>query len=244
MTITIETIQPLNIFFKKQENSAATRFETSFENWRKLGEVIAEVIAITGGKNWSDKAVQKSVEEGKLDNSALTLLANLTDIQARNTLRADCLWLAQNIKHAEFVIGQRKEKGKKNTSLASLHKQVREWLKECDRAARIAKGTANAETPEATEATEATEAPAATAAPEAKTIPPTEKDFIEAFAGLMIGAKEMGYNTNALLKLAVKIVNANGTEAIIPTDSGFLTRQQALDNQLQEFHDKMKEIAA
>jgi hypothetical protein len=37
MTITIETIQPLNIFFKKQENSAATRFETSFENWRKLG---------------------------------------------------------------------------------------------------------------------------------------------------------------------------------------------------------------
>jgi hypothetical protein len=50
MTITIETIQPLNIFFKKQENNAATRFETSFENWRKLGEIIAEVIAITGGK--------------------------------------------------------------------------------------------------------------------------------------------------------------------------------------------------
>ena len=208
MTITIETIQPLNVFFKKQETNAATRFETSFENWRNLGEVIEEVITITGGKNWSDKAVKKSVEDGKLDNSALTLLANLTDIQARNTLRADCLWLAQNIEDAELVIGQRKEKGKKNTSLASLHKQVREWKKECDRAERIAKGTANDETPEATEATET---------PEAKTIPPTEKDFIDAFAGLMIGAKEMGFNTSAILKQAVKIVNAKGTEAIVPT---------------------------
>jgi predicted RNA-binding protein with PIN domain len=137
MTISIETIQPLNIFFKSQETTAQTRFEKSFENWRKLGDVIAEVIAITGGKNWSDKAVQKSVDEGKLDNSALTLLANLTDIQARNILRADCVWLAENIKDAEFVIAQRKDKNKKNTSLASLKKQVREWRKECDRAERI-----------------------------------------------------------------------------------------------------------
>ena len=214
MTITIETIQPLNIFFKKQENNAATRFETSFENWRKLGEIIAEVIAITGGKNWSDKAVKKAVEDGKLDNSALSLLANLTDIQARNTLRADCLWLAQNIEDAEFVIGQRKEKGKKNTSLASLHKQVREWLKECDRAERIAKGTSNDETPAETAADETT---VETAALATETVPPTEEDFVKAFAGLMIGAKEMGFNTSALLKQAVKIVNANGTEAIIPT---------------------------
>jgi len=209
MTITIETIQPLNVFFKKQETNAATRFETSFENWRKLGEIIAEVITITGGKNWSDKAVKKAVEDGKLDNSALTLLASLTDIQARNTLRADCLWLAQNIEDAEFVIGQRKEKGKKNTSLASLHKQVREWKKECDRAERISKGTVNDETPEATAAPETPVAD--------ETIPPTEKDFVEAFAGLMIGAKELGFNTSTILKQAVKIVNANGTEAIIPT---------------------------
>tara|TARA_R110000823_G_scaffold22211_1_gene66605 strand:- start:185 stop:853 length:669 start_codon:yes stop_codon:yes gene_type:complete len=212
MAITIETIQPLNTFFKKQETNAATRFETSFENWRKLGEIIAEVIAITGGKNWSDKAVKKSVEDGKLDNSALTLLANLTDIQARNTLRADCLWLAQNIKDAEFVIGQRKEKGKKNTSLASLHKQVREWKKENERAERIAKGTV--EKPAETAADETT---VETAALATETVPPTEKDFVEAFAGLMVGAKELGFNTNAILKQAVKIVNANGTEAIIPT---------------------------
>ena len=214
MTITIETIQTLNSFFKKQETSAATRFETSFENWRKLGEVIEEVITITGGKNWSDKAVKKAVEDGKLDNSALTLLANLTDIQARNTLRSDCLWLAQNIEDAELVIGQRKEKGKKNTSLASLHKQVREWKKECDRAERIAKGTVDDEAPEATEATTETTETTETVA---ETIPPTEKDFVKAFAGLMIGAKEMGFNTSAILKQAVKIVNANGTEAIVPT---------------------------
>jgi hypothetical protein len=175
------------------------------------------VIAITGGKNWSDKAVKKAVEDGKLDNSALTLLANLTDIQARNTLRADCLWLAQNIEDAEFVIGQRKEKGKKNTSLASLHKQVREWLKECDRAERIK----NPPTPGEGEGEgwddmqRRANGEEQIAAPE--TIPPTEKDFIDAFAGLMIGAKEMGFNTNAILKQAVKIMNANGTEAIVPT---------------------------
>jgi hypothetical protein len=215
MTITIETIKPLNTFFKAQETSAATRFGTSFENWRKLGEIIAEVITITGGKNWSDKAVKKAVEEGKLDNSALTLLANLTDIQARNTLRADCLWLAQNIEDAELVIGQRKEKGKKNTSLASLHKQVREWKKECDRAERIAKGTANDETPEETAVDETTTTTAETAVDE--TILATEEDFVEAFAGLMVGAKIMGFNTNALLKRAVKILNDKGTEAIIPT---------------------------
>ena len=50
-----------------------------------------------------------------------------------------------------------------------------------------------------------------------ETIPPTEKDFVDAFAGLMIGAKEMGFNTSVILKKAVKLVNANGTEAIIPT---------------------------
>ena len=222
MTITIETIQPLNIFFKKQETNAATRFETSFENWRKLGEVIAEVIAITGGKNWSDKAVKKAVEDGKLDNSALTLLASLTDIQARNTLRADCLWLAQNIEDAEFVIGQRKEKGKKNTSLASLHKQVREWKKECERADRVKgfptlseDGEGWADMQRRANGEEQIAAPETPVADE--TIPPTEEDFVEAFAGLMVGAKEMGFNTNALIKQAVKIVNANGTEAIIPT---------------------------
>ncbi len=137
MTISIETIKPLNTFFKTQETNAQTRFDKAFENWRKLGEIIAEVIAITGGKNWSDKAVQKSVDEGKLDNSALTLLANLTDSQARNILRSNCLWLALNIKDAETVISQRKSKKKKNTSLESLRKQVSEWKKECERAERI-----------------------------------------------------------------------------------------------------------
>jgi hypothetical protein len=83
------------------------------------------------------KRSQKSVDDGKLDNSALTLLANLTDTQARNVLRSNCLWLAQNIKDAEYIIAQRKEKNKKNTSLESLRKQVAAWKKENERAERI-----------------------------------------------------------------------------------------------------------
>jgi hypothetical protein len=208
MTISIETIQPLNIFFKSQETTAQTRFGKSFENWRKLGDVIAEVIAITGGKNWSDKAVQKSVDEGKLDNSALTLLANLTDIQARNILRADCVWLAENIKDAEFVIAQRKDKNKKNTSLASLKKQVREWRKECDRAERIKNPPVPGEGEAETVPVEQIAAP--------ETTPPTEEDFIKAMAGLMIGAKNMGFDTPAIMKQAIKIMNTTGAEAILP----------------------------
>jgi hypothetical protein len=137
------------------------------------------------------------------------LLANLTDIQARNILRADCIWLAQNIEDAELVIGQRKDKKKKNTSLASLKKQVREWRKECDRAERI-------KNPASPGDGEAENAPAEQiAAPE--TTPPTEEDFIKAMAGLMIGAKNMGFDTPAIMKQAIKIMNTTGTEAILPT---------------------------
>jgi hypothetical protein len=208
MMITIETIQPLNIFFKAQENSAANRFETSFENWRKLGEVIAEVIAITGGKNWSDKAVQKSVDDGKLDNSALTLLANLTDTQARNVLRSNCLWLAQNIKDAEYIIAQRKEKNKKNTSLESLRKQVAAWKKENERAERIKNPTAPGE------GEGEGEGGGEIAAPE--TTPPTEEDFVKAMAGLILGAREMGFDVGAILKASAKLANKNAAAAIIP----------------------------
>ena len=210
MTISIETIQPLNTFFKAQETTAQTRFEKSFENWRKLGDVIAEVIAITGGKNWSDKAVQKSVDEGKLDNSALTLLANLTDTQARNVLRSNCLWLAQNIDNAEFIIGQRKEKKKKNTSLESLRKQVAAWKKECERAERIKNPPAPVEGETATE----TAPVGQIAAPE--TTPPTEDDFIKAMAGLILGAREMGFDAGVLLKASAKLANKNAADVVIP----------------------------
>ena len=211
MTISIETIKPLNTFFKAQETTAQTRFEKSFENWRKLGDVIAEVIAITGGKNWSDKAVQKSVDEGKLDNSALTLLANLTDTQARNVLRSNCLWLAQNIDNAEFIISQRKEKKKKNTSLESLRKQVAAWKKECERAERIKNPT----TPgEGDSEVETETAPEQIAAPE--TTPPTQDDFIKAMAGLMLGAREMGFDTGVIMKASAKLANKNAADVIIP----------------------------
>jgi hypothetical protein len=180
MPITMETIQPLNVFFKKQETSAHARFEKSFVNWRKLGDIIAEVIAITGGKNWSDKAVQKSVDEGKLDNSVLTLLEDLTDTQARNVLRSNCLWLAQNIKDAVYIITQRQEKNKKNTSLESLRKQVAAWKKENERAERIAKGTPQADEPTDTESADKPKEP------------PTEDDFVKAMAGLILGAREAG----------------------------------------------------
>ena len=212
MTISIETIKPLNTFFKTQETNAQTRFDKSFENWRKLGDIIAEVIAITGGKNWSDKAVQKSVDEGKLDNSALTLLANLTDTQARNRLRSDCLWLALNLKAAETVISQRKEKKKKNTSLESLRKQVAAWKKECDRAERIK----NPPTPIEGEGEIETEnAPAEQiAAPE--TTPPTEEDFVKAMAGLILGARGMGFDAVGIMKSSVKLANKNNAEVIIP----------------------------
>ena len=212
MTISIETIQPLNTFFKKQEATAQTRFEKSFENWRKLGDIIAEVIAITGGKNWSDKAVQKSVDDGKLDNSALTLLANLTDTQARNALRSDCLWLALNIKDAEFVIGQRKEKKKKNTSLESLRKQVAAWKKECERAERIKNPPTPVEGEGELEAPET--APEQIAAPE--TTPPTEEDFVKAMAGLILGARGMGFDAVGIMKSSVKLANKNNAEVIIP----------------------------
>lgn len=210
MTISIETIQPLNTFFKAQETTAQTRFEKSFENWRKLGDVIAEVIAITGGKNWSDKAVQKSVDEGKLDNSALTLLANLTDTQARNVLRSNCLWLAINIKDAELIVSQRKDKKKKNTSLESLRKQVAAWKKECERAERIknppapGEGEGEAETAPVEQIT----------APE--TTPPTQDDFIKAMAGLMLGAREMGFDTGVIMKASAKLANKNAADVIIP----------------------------
>ena len=213
MTISIETIKPLNTFFKTQETNAQTRFEKSFENWRKLGDIIAEVIAITGGKNWSDKAVQKSVDDGKLDNSALTLLANLTDTQARNFLRSNCLWLAQNIKDAEFVIAQRKEKKKKNTSLESLRKQVAAWKKECERAERIknppapGEGEGEVESPETAPVEQI-------AAPE--TIAPTEEDFIKAMAGLILGAREMGFDAGVLLKASAKLANKNAADVVIP----------------------------
>lgn len=211
MTISIETIKPLNTFFKAQETTAQTRFEKSFENWRKLGDVIAEVIAITGGKNWSDKAVQKSVDEGKLDNSALTLLANLTDTQARNVLRSNCLWLAQNIDNAEFIISQRKEKKKKNTSLESLRKQVAAWKKECERAERIKNPT----TPgEGDSEVETETAPEQIAAPE--TTPPTQDDFIKAMAGLMLGAREMGFDMGVIMKASAKLANKNAADVIIP----------------------------
>jgi hypothetical protein len=212
MTISIETIKPLNTFFKSQETTAQTRFEKSFENWRKLGDIIAEVIAITGGKNWSDKAVQKSVDDGKLDNSALTLLANLTDTQSRNILRSNCLWLAQNIDNAEFVISQRKEKKKKNTSLESLRKQVAAWKKEYERAERIK----NPPTPGEGEGEVETEtAPVEQiAAPE--TTPPTEEDFIKAMAGLMLGAREMGFDTGVIMKASAKLANKNAADVIIP----------------------------
>jgi len=211
MTISIETIKPLNTFFKAQETTAQTRFEKSFENWRKLGDVIAEVIAITGGKNWSDKAVQKSVDEGKLDNSALTLLANLTDTQARNFLRSNCLWLALNIKDAEFIIDQRKEKKKKNTSLESLRKQVAAWKKECERAERIKNPT----TPgEGDSEVETETAPEQIAAPE--TTPPTQDDFIKAMAGLILGAREMGFDMGVIMKASAKLANKNAADVIIP----------------------------
>lgn len=210
MTISIETIKPLNTFFKTQETNAQTRFDKSFENWRKLGEIIAEVIAITGGKNWSDKAVQKSVDEGKLDNSALTLLANLTDTQSRNILRSNCLWLAQNIKDAEFVIGQRKEKKKKNTSLESLRKQVADWKKECDRAERIKNPPAPVEGEIETETAPVEQI----AAPE--TTPPTEEDFVKAMAGLILGARGMGFDAVGIMKSSVKLANKNNAEVIIP----------------------------
>ncbi len=210
MTISIETIQPLNVFFKAQETNAQTRFEKSFENWRKLGDVIAEVIAITGGKNWSDKAVQKSVDDGKLDNSALTLLANLTDSQARNILRSNCLWLALNIKDAEFVISQRKDKKKKNTSLESLRKQVAAWTKENERAERIKNPAASGDGEG-----EAETAPVEQiAAPE--TTPPTEEDFIKAMAGLMLGAREMGFDMGVIMKASTKLANKNNAAVIIP----------------------------
>ena len=214
MTISIETIQPLNTFFKKQEGYAQTRFENAFEKYLELGKVIAEVIAITGGKNWSDKAVQKSVDEGKLDNSALTLLANLTDSQARNFLRSNCLWLALNIKDAEFVIAQRKEKGKKNTSLESLRKQVAAWKKECERAERI-KNPPEPVEGEGEGEVETETAPEQIAAPE--TTPPTEEDFIKAMAGLILGAREMGFDAGVILKASAKLANKNAADVIIPT---------------------------
>jgi hypothetical protein len=52
------------------------------------------------------------------------------------------------------------------------------------------------------------------AAPE--TTPPTEEDFIKAMAGLMIGAKNMGFDTPAIMKQAIKIMNTTGAEAILP----------------------------
>ena len=214
MTISIETIQTLNTFFKKQEGYAETRFENSFEKYLELGKVIAEVIAITGGKNWSDKAVQKSVDEGKLDNSALTLLANLTDTQSRNILRSNCLWLAQNIKDAEFIISQRKEKGKKNTSLESLRKQVAAWKKECERAERIKNPPTPGEGEGEGEVETETAPVEQIAAPE--TTPPTEEDFIKAMAGLILGAREMGFDAGVLLKASAKLANKNAADVIIP----------------------------
>lgn len=216
MTISNETIQPINKFFKTQETTAQTRFNKSFENWRALGDIIAEVIAITGGKNWSDKAVQKAVDEGKLDASALTLLANLTDTQARYFLRSNCLWLAQNIKDAEFVIGQRKEKKKKNTSLESLRKQVAAWKKECERAERIKNPPApvEGEGEGEGEGEEETAPAEQIAAPE--TTPPTEEDFINAMAGLILGAREMGFDAGVILKASAKLANKNAVDVVIP----------------------------
>jgi hypothetical protein len=208
MTISIETIQPLNVFFKKQEGFAETRFENTFDKYLELGKVVAEVIAITGGKNWSDKAAQKSVDDGKLDNSALTLLANLTDTQARNVLRSNCLWLAQNIKDAEYIIAQRKEKNKKNTSLESLRKQVAAWKKENERAERIKNPAAPGE------GEGEGEGGGEIAAPE--TTPPTEGDFVKAMAGLILGAREMGFDVGAILKASAKLANKNAAAVIIP----------------------------
>jgi hypothetical protein len=139
------------------------------------------------------------------------LLANLTDSQARNFLRSNCLWLAINIKDAEFVIAQRKEKGKKNTSLESLRKQVAAWKKECERAERIK----NPPAPDEADGEVETEtAPEQIAAPE--TTPPTEEDFIKAMAGLILGAREMGFDAGVLLKASAKLANKNAADVIIP----------------------------
>jgi hypothetical protein len=152
------------------------------------------------------KRSQKSVDDGKLDNSALTLLANLTDTQARNVLRSNCLWLAQNIKDAEYIIAQRKEKNKKNTSLESLRKQVAAWKKENERAERIKNPAAPGEGEG--------EGGGEIAAPE--TTPPTEGDFVKAMAGLILGAREMGFDVGAILKASAKLANKNATDVIIP----------------------------
>ena len=91
-----------------------------------------------------------------------------------------------------------------------MRKQVSAWKKECERAERIknppapGEGEGEAETAPVEQIT----------APE--TTPPTQDDFIKAMAGLILGAREMGFDTSVIMKASAKLANKNAADVIIP----------------------------